>query len=142
MKRLFGLVVLAFLTVTAQAGAQQAPMSIAGASTVNAERVVALIGELPDLVIIDTRRVEDYNRGHIEGSIRVLDTDLNEQVLAQHVRERNTPVLFYCNGLTCGRAAKAAEMAVRWGYTRVHYYALGMDEWNRLNMPVQQASAR
>ncbi len=142
MKRLFALVLLACFSAAVPAGAQQAPTTIPGATTVNAERVVALIGELPDLVIIDNRRVEDYNRGHIEGSIRVLDTDLTEQLLAQHVRERATPVLFYCNGLACGRAAKAAEMAVRWGYSRVFYYALGMDEWNRLNMPVQQASAR
>ncbi len=143
MKRLFGFVVLACLAGMSPAGAQQqAPLAIAGATTVDAERIVALVGESPDLVIIDTRHVEDFNRGHIEGSIRILDTDLTEQVLAQHVRARTVPVLFYCNGLACGRAAKATEMAVRLGYTRVYYYALGMNEWMRLNLPVQQASSR
>jgi rhodanese-related sulfurtransferase len=47
-------------------------------------------------------------------------------------------VLFYCNGVKCGRAAKAVEKAVTVGYTRVYYYALGMDEWKAEGLPLVQ----
>jgi rhodanese-related sulfurtransferase len=113
-----------------------APLTIPGARTVDARAIVALIETRPDLVIFDNRRAEDYANGFIEGAIRVLDTDLTEAFLAGHLRTKDTPVLFYCNGLRCGRAAKAAEMAVRWGYTQVHYYALGMEEWRALGLPL------
>ncbi len=105
-----------------------APMSIAGATSVDAKSVIALTESKPDLVIIDNRRAQGYANGFIEGAVRVLDTDLTEAVLASHVKTKATHVLFYCNGAKCGRAATATEMAVRWGHARVHYYALGMEE--------------
>ncbi|WP_019015130.1 rhodanese-like domain-containing protein [Elioraea tepidiphila] len=124
------------LTLGVSGARADAPMSIAGATTVDAKAIIALMESKPDLVIIDNRRAEDYANGFIEGAVRVLDTDLTEAVLASHVKTKATPVLFYCNGVKCGRAAKATEMAVRWGYTQVHYYALGMEEWRALGLPV------
>jgi rhodanese-related sulfurtransferase len=124
------------LTLGVSGARADAPMFIAGATTVDAKAVIALIESKPDLVIIDNRRAEDYANGFIEGAVRVLDTDLTEEVLASHVKTKATPVLFYCNGVKCGRAAKATEMAVRWGYTQVHYYALGMEEWRALGLPL------
>lgn len=120
----------------ANPAAADAPTTIAGATTVDARAIVSLIEQKPDLVILDNRRAEDYANGFIEGAIRVLDTDLNEAVLAEHTKTKATPVLFYCNGLKCGRAAKAAAMAVSLGYTQVFYYALGMEEWRALGLPI------
>ena len=136
MKRFLACLLIAASVALALPASADAPAAIPGATTVDAQRVIALINETPNLVIVDNRRAEDFNRGHIEGSIRILDTEMTEAALSQHARARNQPVLFYCNGPACGRAAKAAEMAVAWGYTSVYYYALGMDEWNRLNLPV------
>ena len=59
-------------------------------------------------------------------------------MLAEAVPAKDAPVLFYCNGLSCGRAANAAQKAVDWGYSNVYYYALGMDEWRELGLPLQQ----
>lgn len=119
--------------------ARAAPMEIKGAKTVDAEKIIALIDAKKDLVVIDNRRVEDFNAGHIEGAIRVLDTDLSEAKLAELAPQKGRPILFYCNGLACGRAAKAVQMAVGWGYQDVYYYALGMDEWKKLQLPLVTA---
>ncbi|MFW5881774.1 MAG: rhodanese-like domain-containing protein [Roseicyclus sp.] len=125
------------LAVAAPASAADAPETIPGATTVDAEGVIDLIGSQPDLVILDNRREADYAAGHIEGAVRLIDTDITgTEVLAAQVPGLDTPVLFYCNGLSCGRAANAAEIAVGWGYTAVHYYALGMTEWNELGLPL------
>lgn len=114
-----------------------APVSINGAHTVNAEGVIELIMNTPGLVILDTRRESDYAAGHIEGAVRLIDTDITgPDVLAAHAGTTGSPLLFYCNGLSCGRAANAVQMAVEWGYSNVHYYALGMSEWNELGLPV------
>lgn len=135
IKTAIGACLAAGLAFSAHAG--EAPMEIAGATTVDADGVIALIETTPNLVILDNRSVADYDAGHIEGAIRLIDTDIKgEADIAAHVADKGTPVLFYCNGLSCGRAANAAQMAVGYGYTGVHYYALGMTEWRSLGLPL------
>lgn len=116
--------------------AQDAPMTIAGTTTVNAEQVIDLVTKKSNLVILDNRKPEDFAAGHIEGAIRLIDTDVTPDSLAKAVKTRETPVLFYCNGLKCGRAAKAAAVAVQQGYKEVYYYALGLEEWSKKGLPL------
>jgi rhodanese-related sulfurtransferase len=127
---------LALVAAASPVLAQDAPMSIAGAATVNAEQVVDLVTKKSNLVILDNRKPEDFAAGHIEGAVRLIDTDVNAESLAKAVKTKDTPVLFYCNGLKCGRAAKAAAVAVQQGYKEVYYYALGLDEWNKKGLPL------
>jgi rhodanese-related sulfurtransferase len=117
--------------------ADGAPMEIRGAKTVNADAVIELIQKTSDLVILDNRSLADYEAGRIEGSVRLIDTDItSEAVIAQHVKSKDTPILFYCNGLKCGRAAKAVMKATEWGYKNVYYYALGLEEWKQRELPL------
>ena len=124
------------------ASAEEAPMEISGARTVNAEQIVPLINSTPELVIIDSRKPEDFDKGAIEKAIAVTDTDMTSEVLGHVVPSKVTPVLFYCNGVKCGRAAKAVVKAVTWGYTNVYYYALGMAEWQNLGLPLTHQVAQ
>lgn len=139
MKSLKAVAAICGLILTAgalPALAQDAPMTIAGATTVNAEQVVDLVTKKSNLVILDNRKPEDFAAGHIEGAVRLIDTDVTADSLAKAVKTKETPVLFYCNGLKCGRAAKAAAFAVQNGYKEVYYYALGLDEWNKKGLPL------
>ncbi len=114
-----------------------APLEIAGAKTVDAAAVIDLVQSNAALVILDNRKEADFNAGHIQGAKRLIDTDLTSpDVLAAVVPAKDTPVLFYCNGLKCGRAAAATALAVEWGYTNVYYYAKGMEEWRAEELPV------
>jgi rhodanese-related sulfurtransferase len=116
--------------------AQDAPLQIKGAITVDAQQIFDLLKKHPNLVILDNRKVEDFADGHIEGATRLIDTDVTPDSLAYYIASHDTPVLFYCNGVKCGRAAKATEKAVQLGYKVVYYYALGMDEWKRNELPL------
>jgi rhodanese-related sulfurtransferase len=120
----------------ASAPAQDAPLHIKGATTVNARQIFELLDKSPNTVILDNRKEEDFAVGHIEGAIRLIDTDVSAETLAKHITTKDTPVLFYCNGVKCGRAAKATEKAIQLGYHQVYYYALGMDEWNKEGLPL------
>jgi rhodanese-related sulfurtransferase len=130
------LAIAAILSVALPAAAQEAPMEIAGATTVNARQVFDLVSKTPNMVILDNRKPEDFAAGHIDGAIRLIDTEVTSETLAKYIPVKDTPVLFYCNGVKCGRAAKATEKAVQLGYTKVYYYALGMDEWNTQHLPL------
>ena len=120
----------------ASAQAQDAPLTIAGTKTVNADQVIDLVTKKSNLVILDNRKPEDFSAGHIEGAVRLIDTDVTVDSLAKAIKTKDTPVLFYCNGLKCGRAAKAAQKAVESGYTEIYYYALGLEEWSKKGLPL------
>jgi rhodanese-related sulfurtransferase len=134
--RSFLIAVAASLSLVVPAAAQDAPMQIAGATTVDAKQIFDLVGKMPNMVILDNRKPEDFTAGHMEGAIRLIDTDVSAETLAKNIPSKDAPVLFYCNGVKCGRAAKATEKAVELGYTKVYYYALGMDEWNSQRLPL------
>jgi rhodanese-related sulfurtransferase len=137
MRNLLAFLMVAFAACSTPAMADGAPTEIRGAKTVNADGVIALIERHPNLVILDNRNVADFEAGRIEGALRLIDTDItSEAVLARHAAAKDMPILFYCNGLRCGRAAKAAQMAVAWGYINVHYYALGLEEWRQKSLPL------
>jgi rhodanese-related sulfurtransferase len=116
MHRVTGLVVAAILALDLAAPAwaeeEEAPMQVAGAVTFSAEQIIALINSTPDLVIIDSRKPEDFRSGAIEGAVLLTDTEMTHVALAKAVPSKATPVLFYCNGVKCGRAADAVFKAV------------------------------
>ena len=117
--------------------AQDAPMEIRGAKTLDSNGVIELISRTPGVAIIDNRTKADFDSGHIEGAVNIVDTDMTEEsALAGVVKSKAAPVLFYCNGVKCGRAAKATAKAVGWGYSRVYYYALGIIDWKANHFPL------
>jgi rhodanese-related sulfurtransferase len=133
--RLAAATVVLLLSVTA-APAAEAPIEIKGAKTLDAKGVIDVISTTPDIVIIDNRHQADFEAGHIEGAVRILDTDLTEELLARVVKSKASPVLFYCNGVKCGRAAVATVKALGWGYSAVYYYADGIHDWKANQLPL------
>lgn len=113
-----------------------APEEIAGTTRVTAEQVVDLATSLPDLVIIDSRYREEYAKGHIEGAVNLVGTDMTRTELARVASGPDTPLLFYCNGERCLRSAAAARKAVEWGYRRIYWFRAGWQEWQAKHLPV------
>ncbi|MEX2630335.1 MAG: rhodanese-like domain-containing protein [Tistlia sp.] len=130
---LAALAVTLFASLPAHA---DAPVEIPGATTVDADGVIALFDQHPDLIVLDNRKEKDFSAGHIEGAERLVDTDVNADTLAAVLPSKDAPVLMYCNGLKCGRAANAVQSALGLGYSKVYYYAKGMEEWNAKGLPV------
>ena len=127
---------MSMMAMPSMAGKKLAPATIAGATTVDAAQVIEIIDEVDDLVIVDSRKVKDFVAGRIDGSINIISTDTNAETLGAALESKDSPVLFYCNGVKCGRAAVAAEIAVEAGYTKVYYYYNGMAEWKEQGLPV------
>lgn len=124
----------------APAGAEKpvAPDEIAGTTRVTAEQVVDLATRLPNLVIIDSRYREEYAKGHIEGAVNLVGTEMTRADLARVAPGHDTPLLFYCNGERCLRSAAAARKAVEWGYRRIYWFRAGWQEWLAKHLPVSQ----
>ncbi len=105
------------------------PATVAGTRIVNSEQLIEAASDMPGLILIDSRVAADRTDGFIEGSVSLTDTDTSCASLAEVVPGKATPVLFYCNGIRCGRSAKAAAVAVACGYSDVLWFRNGMEEW-------------
>lgn len=136
--RHLALTLLLLLALPVRADKPLAPDSVPGARRVDAEQVIELIQGTPGLVIIDARRNEEHAKGHIEGAVSLVDTDMSETTLGQHVPGKDSPVLFYCNGERCLRSGNAALKAVEWGYLHVYWFRGGWEEWVAKELPVSK----
>lgn len=134
--RLGYLILTGCVALSAQAAPKvPIPDKIPGATTVDAEGVIDLAGKTPDLVMIDSRIEGDRKMGYIESSVSLPDIKTNCASLAKAVRSKDTPVLFYCNGVNCGRSVVAARVALKCGYTRVYWFRGGFEEWRSKRYP-------
>ena len=113
-----------------------APLTIPGTMKVSAEKVIELAEKLPDLVIIDARITSDRVQGYIEGSISLPNINTNCNSLAKFIPAKNAPVLFYCNGVKCGRSVKSSRIAIKCGYTNIYWFRGGFEEWKAKKFPI------
>ena len=113
-----------------------APEQIPGASTLSAEQVVELILSQPDLVVIDSRKKTEFIKGHIEGAINMLNTDMTMAGLEEAVPDKSTMILFYCNGDRCMRSSDAVQKALFWDYINVFWFRGGWSKWKSKRLPV------
>lgn len=113
-----------------------APETITGVEIVSAEQAVAMILSTPQLVILDTRKKEEYEKGHIEKARSMPDVDMQSDSFSSQFPDKNIPILLYCNGINCLRSSNAAKKCLQWGYSRLYWFRGGWQEWMNKALPV------
>lgn len=113
-----------------------APESIQDVIIVSAEQAIEMILDNPELVVIDTRKKTEYLKGHIEGSINILNTQLKREDLERISPNKSKDILFYCNGIRCLRSSDAIKKAKSWGYSKLIWFRGGWKEWTEKRLPV------
>ena len=113
-----------------------APETIDSVTIVSAEQAIDLILANEDMPIIDSRKNAEYVKGHIEGAVSLLDTEMTEQDLLAIAPDKNARILFYCNGVRCLRSTNAIRKAIQWGYTDLVWFRGGWKEWSDKRLPV------
>jgi len=114
------------------------PETIKGTTRVSAEEFIELISKIPNLTIIDSRIKSDRKQGYVEGSLSLPDVETNCNSLATKIKDKAAPTLFYCNGVKCGRSAKAIKVAVKCGYSNLYWFRGGFEEWLAKGYPYVQ----
>jgi rhodanese-related sulfurtransferase len=112
------------------------PETITGSYKIDAKRLIALVNENENQIIIDSRISSDRKQGYIPGSISLPDTDTRCDSLARLIPDKSDPVVFYCNGPKCSRSDNAVVIAVACGYTNVYWFRGGIEAWRADNYPI------
>ena len=113
-----------------------APISIQGVTIVSAEEVIDIILANPGLIVIDSRKKTEYQKGHIEGAINILNTRFKREDLERISPVKSKAILFYCNGTRCLRSSNSIYKAKDWGYSSLIWFRGGWKEWTEKRLPV------
>lgn len=109
----------------------------AGPKRISADGVASLMYyESDEIVIIDARDTESYNKGHIKDAINLPHGHLSSLELSKVIPTGQTPVVLYCEADNCPKAIRALYDVSRVGYTNLHYYQDGQEEWGRLGIAI------
>lgn len=137
MKRILqsATILLGLLLAPVAALAAVSPDTVNGATTVTVDDAVALFDQ--GVVFVDVRKDSDYDAGRVPGAVHLdVKAAFTESSLLEHV-SKDQPVVIYCNGHACMRSSQASEMAVGWGFQKVHYLRDGYPAWEAAGFPVE-----
>lgn len=113
------------------------PETVAGAVTVSVAEAARLHAD--GVVFVDVRNPRLYARRHVPGAVHLdLSSDFNLANLEATVA-RDQPFVIYCSGVRCSRSSTAADFAVDWGFTGVHYFRDGIVGWRDAGLPMVEA---
>ena len=89
-----------------------------------------------DVFILDVRTQEEYDAGHIRGSIRIPVQDIPQLELNKSLAQipRDKKILVYCR--TDRRSTLASEILVNNGFKEVYNMKGGITEWTNAGFEV------
>ena len=129
------IICLMLLAGCAATAPRVAPPANTGYRIISTEELKALMDEKKDFALIDARTAEEYQEAHITGAISIPENKF-EQSLSQMPSDKGRPVVFYCNGIKCGKSKKAAAKAAAAGYTNLLVYGEGFPVWEEKEFPI------
>lgn len=103
---------------------------------VTSEELKAMLdSKVPGLMVIDARFPEEYQKAHIKDAVNI-PLEILEKNAAMLGVPKDAKLVFYCNGITCGKSKKSAVIALEQGYKDVSVYADGMPVWEEKGYPL------
>jgi len=84
----------------------------------------------PGVMLIDARpAARKYDLGHIPGAINIPDLKFDQLAPKLLPQDKNTLLIFYCEGEKCMLSHKEAVKAEALGYSNIKVYAGGFPDW-------------
>ena len=147
-KFIFGvvsLIVAAFPTL-ALSSELETPASIAGVTTITAEKAKTMVEG--GVMIVDARVANEYVEQHIKGAVSIpykeksaksvnFNAKLDSFDLSKLPADKDTQVIFYCNAGECWKSYKASVTAEKAGYKNVYWLRGGIPEWKAKGFAVE-----
>lgn len=93
------------------------------------EEVKALIDRNAEMMIIDSRPVKSYAQSHLPGAVSITVEQMESGALNMLPSDKDTLLVFYCGGYTCGMSPKAAGLAKKAGYKNIRVMLAGEPNW-------------
>jgi ABC-type phosphate/phosphonate transport system substrate-binding protein/rhodanese-related sulfurtransferase len=121
------------------------PEVLPGGSIPTAQQVKNLLAQ--GVKLFDVRPQAHYREAHIPGAINVTyqmnspkEVDYDDSVdafdFSKLPKDKNTPMIFQCNGAECWYSYKAARYMLKRGYTKIYWFRTGLPAWKEAGYPL------
>jgi rhodanese-related sulfurtransferase len=122
------------------------PTSLPGAKIISAAEAKALIEK--GVPVYDVREGEEYEKAHVPGAISLpykeasakevgFDPVDDQFALNKLPKDKNAPLVMYCDGTICWKSYKSTVMAIQAGWKNVYWYRGGFPEWKEKGLPIE-----
>jgi rhodanese-related sulfurtransferase len=96
------------------------------------------LGEVQALVaqgasLVDVTEADEFARAHLPGAVNIPLGELSGARI--RALDPGHPVIVYGSSLYCDRGARAVRVLVKHGFTAVHEYEAGKDDWLAYGLP-------
>lgn len=92
-----------------------------------------MIDDKSQIVIIDARGHEAYDKEHIPGALSIPSDHLGKDISKSYGKE--TTFVTYCTDLQCTASSIAAKKLEKYGYANVLEYKAGIEDWKARGYP-------
>ena len=101
------------------------------------ENLKKMIDDEDDIVLIDARTHEGYEREHLPGAISIPASHLGENLLKHYRKDRT--IVTYCSGWACESSTIAAKKLDTFGFTNVLEFKGGLEDWKKAGFPLEKS---
>ena len=105
--------------------------------TINRHQIQAKLDSGDDFVIVEALGEMYYEDAHLPGA-RNLPHDQVDALAAEVLPDRDAFVVVYCSNTACQNSVIASRRLVQLGYTNVHEYVEGKQDWIEAGLPVER----
>ena len=121
MKSILPLIIAVLILLSGCAG----PSAENGYQQISQEEAKSMM-DSQEVVILDVREQDEYDGGHIPGSVLLPVGTIDQDTAAAVIPEKDTAVLVYCRS---GNRSKTASLALAaLGYTNIYEFG-GINTW-------------
>lgn len=99
---------------------------------------VKLMIDSGQVVLVDVRRPDMYDMGHLPGALSFPLSEFDGVIERfKATVKRDAPLILYCAGVTCRDSHTFGARLIEMGYTDVSVYAGGYSEWQEMEFEVE-----
>jgi len=111
-------------------------MAAADIAVISTEQLKQFIDQKEQMTLIDARTPAEYREAHISGAINIPEKEF-EATKQQLPTEKDALLVFYCNGVKCGKSKKVARLVQPLGYTNILVYSEGIPVWEERSFQME-----
>ena len=118
-------ILLLLITITSMFAFTSCKQNVEGYQKITPQEAKTIIDNEKDYIILDVRRLDEYNGGHIPNAILIPNEEINEKAESV-LLDKNQLILVYCR--SGKRSKEAALKLINLGYTNVLDFG-GIIDW-------------
>lgn len=111
-------------------------LAAADFAVISTDQLKQFIDQNEKMVLIDARTPAEYQEAHIIGAINIPEKEF-EKAKQQLPAEKDALLVFYCNGVKCGKSKRVAKIVQPLGYTNILVYREGIPVWEEREFPLE-----